>query len=217
MYESSLETGSLWLRSDQYFRNIDDEARKDRSEGANGGKTSVPLCFKPDNGPQIIIQGDGQIGQEIRPHYIFSLHGPSISTEQRLALGGCTFGIKIISKLSAEILYRCSQEIECVGYRYGQVYYQFAPLSQSCNSERSTVINLGGKPPVSLNLLNTDVLRKQPLSPFIEQDEWRIVVFTDGYVQNDPNCPLQIQVSPSHFYPYLVSRQCGGAPDAQHI
>jgi hypothetical protein len=58
------------------------------------------------------------------------------------------------------------------------------------------------QPPLYLDPLNTDVLRKQPIRPFIEQDEWRIVIFTEGYLNDDPHAPLQIQVDPSHFYPY---------------
>jgi len=29
------------------------------------------------------------------------------------------------------------------------------------------------------------------------------VVFTHGYLENDPNAPLKINVSPSNFYRYL--------------
>ena len=38
--------------------------------------------------------------------------------------------------------------------------------------------------------------------PFIEQDEWRIVIFTEGYLEGDPMAALKINVEPSHFYAY---------------
>ncbi len=66
---------------------------------------------------------------------------------------------------------------------------------------------IGGNPPVYLNPLNTDVLRKRPIVPFIEQDEWRIVILTNGYLGDDPNAPLQLNVDPSNFYAY---QQCVG-------
>lgn len=66
----------------------------------------------------------------------------------------------------------------------------------------SGAIQLSNDPPLYLNPADTDVLRKLPIAPFIEQDEWRIVLFTDGYVDNDPNMPLRANVSPSNFYLY---------------
>lgn len=203
VYEATLATGSLWLMSDQYFREVEDQARSDLSEGVNASTTIVPIWLKPENGPDFQIQGPGHVGQQIRPHYILSMHGSGISAEQLHAFGGCTFGIGSITKLSAEMLYRCSLILKSTGYRFGQVYYQQATLAQSHKSNGASAIQIGGVPPVYLNPLNTDVLRKQPVAPFIEQDEWRIVVFTEGYLDNDPKVPLQINVAPSHFYPYF--------------
>ena len=104
VYESTLASGSLWLRSDQYFRELEDEVRKDKTEGVNAGQTVVPLRLEPENAQEIQIDGHGHIGQQLAPHYILSLHGSSISPDQHRAFGRYTFGVKSITKLSAEIL-----------------------------------------------------------------------------------------------------------------
>ena len=205
VYEATLCTGSLWLRSADYYRNIEDRIRQDLSEGINESDLSVPLCFQAQNGPKITVSGNGSIGQIIVPHYILSLHGSSPSKGQVKLFGGCTFGIKNISKLSAEVLYRSSLTLQCTGYRYGQVSYQHTALALSHSQIGAAAMSIGGMPPVYLNPINTDVLRKQPTAPFVEQDEWRIVIFVTKYLNNDPNAPLQIQVDPSHFYPCAIA------------
>ena len=48
---------------------------------------------------------------------------------------------------------------------------------------------------------------KDPVSPFIEQDEWRIVIFVNRYLNNDPMAPLKINVDVANFYPYLEPPQ----------
>lgn len=202
VYDATLTTGSLWLRSDRYYTQIEDEARRDQSEGINVGKLTAPLRIQPKNGVEIVFRGEGQVGQQIVPHYIVSLHGSSIFHEQLRLFGGYTFGIKSISKLAAEILYQSSKMLKCVGYRYGQVFYQYASLAQSNIQTGGSAICIGGEPPIYINPLNTDVLRKQPVKPFIEQDEWRIVIFTDGYLEDDAIAPLRINVDVSHFYAY---------------
>lgn len=202
VYKSTLETGSLWLRSDCYYREIEDEARRDNSEGISSAKITVPLRFHPKNGYPLEITGTGSIGQQIRSHYILSLHGSSISEAQLSAFGGHIFGIKSISKLSAEILYRSSLVLKCDGYRFGAVYYRHATLALSHHQQGSAAMCLGGSPSVYLNPLDTDVLRKDPVTPFIEQDEWRIAIFTNGYLEGDSSIPLPINVDPLHFYPY---------------
>jgi hypothetical protein len=214
VYEASVTAGSLWLRSDEYFRQVEDKARKDRSEGINSGASVVPLLVQAPNGVQLQIQGPGYIGQQIRPHYILSMHGSSISEEQLLAFGGCTFGIRSLAKLAAEILYRCSLFLKTTSYRYGQVFYQHAALSQLHHPAGGAAIQVCESPPVYLNPINTDVLRKLPLKPFIEQDEWRIAVFTDGYLNGEPIAPSQINVSPDHFYAYLLN---DGVARAQNV
>jgi hypothetical protein len=168
----------------------------------NSSKLTIPLRVQLPAGSFIQIEGSGDVGQQIVPHYILSLHGMSISPEQLASFGKCTFGIRSLSNLSAEILYRSSLKLKCRGYRFGQVFYQHAALAQSQSQIGASALQLGDAPPLYLNPLNTDVLRKKPIRPFIEQDEWRIVVLTERYVSADPKAPLQINVDPAHFYPY---------------
>jgi len=203
LYKSTLESGELWLRSNEYYQNIEDEARVDNGEGVNASKVELPLNFKTDNDVTIRFSGDGRLGQEIVRHYIISIHGSSISKKQRTAFGGCTFGIKSLSKLSAQILYEASKQIDVVGYRFGQVAYQNTALVQSQN-RNGAICEFTNVPPHYLNVLNTDVLRKEPVQPFIEQDEWRIVIFTNGFIKNDYNSPLIVKVDTEHFYPYMT-------------
>jgi hypothetical protein len=40
--------------------------------------------------------------------------------------------------------------------------------------------------------------------PFIAQDEWRIVVLTGGYLADDTDAPIKINVDTSNFYPYCT-------------
>lgn len=199
--KSSIEAGSLWLRSDQYYRDLEDQIRNDPLEGVNCGTPAVPLRTRA-GGVDVQIRGTGTIGQAIVPHYLLSLHGASISDAQRKAFGGHTFGVQSLSRLSIDILYQASKQIRCIGYRYGQVVYQHTAFALTLFSNGSAIC-LGGDPPLSLGALNTDVLRKRPVVPFVEQDEWRIVVFTEGYLGNDAATPLRILVAPSHFYQYL--------------
>lgn len=201
VYGRTVEEGSLWLRTSEFFRRVEDQARSDLGEGINATILGVPLRFKPPRGSKILIQGEGKIGQVIVPHYILSLHGAGISPEQRMLFGGCTFGIKCIAKLSAEILYRSSNIVKVTGYRFGQVAYHHTALVRS-HTSTGAAIGLGGNPPEYLRSINTDVLRKDPVSPFIAQDEWRIVIFTEGVYKDDPNVPLEINVDPGHFYDY---------------
>jgi hypothetical protein len=203
--KSTLETGMLWLRSDQYYREIEDKARNDASEGVNSGTTSLPLQLQAKDGPQLQIYGDGGIGQQIRPHYIVSLHGSSISSEVRKAFGGHTFGIRNFSRLVVEVVSEASKIASYNGWRFGQIMYQYAALAQSLNSNGGAAVQYGHNPAQYLNPVNTDVLRKLPVEPFIKQDEWRIAVFVNKYIENDPKLPLKIKVSTTHFYPYLVA------------
>jgi hypothetical protein len=202
LYQSTLETGELWLRSNKYYQNIEDAARVDKGEGVNSSKTEFPLSLKTDNDVTINISGEGKLGQAIVPHYIISLHGTSISNTQRMDFGGFTYGIKTLVKLSAQILYEASKIINVAGYSFGQVAYQNTALMQTQN-KNGAIVGLTDVPPHYLSALNTDVLRKEPILPFIEQDEWRIVIFTNGFIDNDFNKPLIIKVDTDHFYPYI--------------
>ena len=204
VYHSTLRTGALWLRSDQYYREFEDMARNDGLEGVNSGTTKIPLSLPVNGGPGVYIKGSGHIGQQIRPHYILSLHGTSISAEQRAGFGGCTFGVRNLSRLSAEVYLRAGSAAMCTGFRSGPVSYRYTSLTVSHSTIGSAAISFGGEVPLLLNPINTDVLVKHPVVPFIEQDEWRIVVFVDEYLNGDPSAPLRLQVDPSHFYEYPI-------------
>ena len=83
VYEATLSTGSIWLRSSLYYRKTEDVARKDRSEGVNGTAALFPLRFNPDSAQAMTLQGPGSIGQEIILHYLMSMHGTSITEATR--------------------------------------------------------------------------------------------------------------------------------------
>jgi hypothetical protein len=203
VYDATLSNGSLWLRSGKYYRDLEDQIRRDISEGGNYGRVTLPLQLLEENAPQLTISGTGDIGEELPPHYILSLHGPSISEEQRASFGGCTFGIKCITTLTAEIVFRCSSLLRCVAYRYGPIRYQYGTLSRSRRGIGAPIC-LAHNPPAYLTLVNTDLLRKAPVRPFIEQDEWRIVLMTDGYLDGDGDVPLKLNVDTLNFYPYCT-------------
>lgn len=202
VYQSTIETGSVWLRSSHYYRNIEDLARKDRSEGVNATKSLFPLRFKPESAQPLTLQGTGSVGREIVPHYIMSMHGASISDACRRQFGGSTLGVRCIARLSAEVLYQASKQLDVHSYRFGQVAYQYTALSMSHNME-GAAIRLDGSPAVAIRSINTDVLRKEPVEPFIQQDEWRIAIFPSRYLDDDPGKPLKINVSPEQFFEYI--------------
>lgn len=202
VYNATIGTGSLWLRSGQYFRELEDKVRSDTNEGVSIGKINIPLSFEIPDGPKINIEGEGAIGQEVRPHYILSLHGSSISTTQLRLFGEKTFGIRSLSKLSAEVLLESSKILKDCSCRYGPVAYQYSGFALSYNPIGGSPVKLGGEPSLYLKPAHTNILRKEPIIPFIEQDEWRIAIFTENYLNDDPNEPLKINVNPAHFYPY---------------
>lgn len=202
IYRRCLDDGSLWLRSSDFYRGIEDQSRRDISEGINGTRSNIPLRFKVESAPELTLSGPGNVGCEIVPHYILSMHGAAISDDCRREFGGCTFGIRCIAKLGAEVLYQASKQLDVHGYRFGQVAYQYTALSMSY-SRSGGAIDLGGNPPVSVRSLDTDVLRKEPVAPFIFQDEWRIAIFPARYLDDDPNAPLKLNVSQEHFFDYI--------------
>lgn len=202
VYQSTIETGSVWLRSSHYYREIEDEARKDQSEGYNSTTTPFPLHFAPEGAAPITIRGDGSVGQHINPHYIMSLHGTGLSEHMRQDFGGYTIGVCCFWRLAAEIFVEASKQLELTGYRYGQVSYQRTALIMS-SSGGGAAITLGGDSPVHIKSINTDVLRKDPVEPFIFQDEWRIALFPKNYLNEDPKEPLRLNVDPSNFYEYI--------------
>jgi len=202
--EQTLNGGSLWLRSDQYYRELEDAVRNDKLEGINSGSTTVPLLLGEQGSGGFQIFGEGAVGKYLSSHYILSLHGSSISNRERNAFGGYTFGVRNLFKLAVDIFYLASRQIECTGYRYGPVAYQRTALTQSLNARGGAAIQFGGFPPRFLNPIDLDVLRKLPIEPFIQQDEWRIAIFTNGYLQGDSTKPLILNVDASHFFPYLT-------------
>jgi len=206
VYRPTLDTGSIWLRTSRYYRAIEDKARSDIGEGVNSSSMKLPLNFKSRTGANVNLLSDGmgKVGTEIIDHYLVSLHGISISESARNEFGGCTMGVVNLDKLAAEILYECSKQIDVKGYRYGPVHYQNTALVRSQHSN-SAVINIGSDTvPEFVKTLPTDVLRKEPVEPFISQDEWRIVIFSNTFISNDFNEPLKINVSPEHFYEYIA-------------
>lgn len=202
---TTLSTGSLWLRSNRYYQALEDTVRNDRLEGINGAKGGIPLRFKVQAGLTVVLKGDGHIGQEIVPHYLACFHGPSIDFDEWVRFGGNTFGIRNFGCLAAEILYQCSRQIACTGYRYGPVSYMHSCLGVLAGTIGSAPLRLSASPPAVVAPITMDVLRKQPVEPFVKQDEWRIAVFTDGFLGDDADLPLKIQVEPSHFYSYPLS------------
>lgn len=203
VFDSTLATGSIWLRSDLYYREIEDKVRHDLSEGVNSGSTTIPLNLQMDKaGSSLLIQGNGRVAQAIVPHYILSLHGSSISADQHAGFGGFTIGVKSIKRLAEEIYVRAKEVIGEHMWRFGQVAYQRTAFTVTANPVGTAPIAFGDSG-LCLSLANTDVLRKDPVWPFIEQDEWRIVLFVEQYLDNNPDQPLRIAVDPGHFYPYL--------------
>lgn len=202
VYEDTLRVGSIWLRSSHYYQQLEDQSRQDRQEGVNFTRTPFPLKFNQKCGQALTLKGNGAIGCEIIPHYIMSMHGTCISENVLEQFGGYTFGIRCLAKLSAEILYQASKQVVVHGYRYGQVAYQYSALAMSYHCDKSAIC-LSDDPPVYIGSLSTDVLRKEPVKPFIEQDEWRIAIFVSQYLGENPNEPLKINVDPSHFYEYI--------------
>ena len=202
VYEHSIRDGSLWLRTSDYYRNLEDLARADRLEGVGGTKTHIPLRFKGENSSELTIQGSGTVGRVIVPHYILSLHGTAISDECQHSFGGYTFGVKSITRLAAEVLYKASKQLNVHAYRFGPVSYQNTALCIS-HGHQGAAVAFGGNPPLGLGSIDTDVLRKEPVEPFISQDEWRIVIFPSSYMNDDPDEPLKINVSPDLFFEYI--------------
>ena len=55
VYNCTVNEGSIWLRSSEYYQKIEDQARNDDSEGINSAKLIIPLNFKPLRGNRITI------------------------------------------------------------------------------------------------------------------------------------------------------------------
>lgn len=201
-YRSSTENGEIWLRSDAYFRELEDRVRNDHAESLNIGSTRLELSFETYSGLQTRIQGDGGIGEALSAHYMISLHGSSIAAETREEFGGFTFGIKNIDLLARHIFEECKRQIDCEAWAWNQVSYQYSAL-QVTDDGSGAGIRLGENPSRNLKVFNAHPFKKRPVLPFILQDEWRIVIWTKGYLNGSTAEALKIRVPPSLFYRYL--------------
>ena len=201
VYEKTLASGSVWLRTSHYYRAIEDDARVDKSEGVNTTTSSLPLSFKSPDGVTMTVKGEGGIGREIIPHYIMSLHGSAIRETIRNEFGGNTLGVRCFWRLASDVFLQASKQLELTGYRYGAVSYQHTALLSS-KTGGGSAFTIGKDDPIHIRSASTDVLRKAPIEPFIGQDEWRIVLFPRTYLSNDIDEPLKINVDPSNFYRY---------------
>ena len=212
VFESTVTTGSVWLRSDEYYRRIEDEARRDLKEGFTAGGCTVPLSLPTGPaGGRFIVEGEGSVGQFLPPHYILSLHGSCISTDQRASFGGYTLGVKSVSRLAHDIAQQAGPVVGDQRVGFGPVFYRRTALSVTTRPIDGAAI-VFGDPRMHLTVWEPDpsatdatrYFRKDPVWPFIEQDEWRIVLLTDRYVDDDPDAPLRLTVDPAHFYRYLI-------------
>lgn len=201
-HEGAINEGSLWLRSSHYYRGLENDiVRMDGSEGVNFTPHRFPLKFDSRHTLVSTISGDGSIGCEIIACYILSMHGTGIREDIRRGFGEYMFGIKSIYKLVHDVLYQAQKQVNVIAHRYGQVSYQYTPLTLSRNRNSASIT-------LSKNLFlksqNTDILRKAPIAPFIYQDEWRIALFVNEYINNDEAEILKINVNSENFYDYTV-------------
>ncbi|AGP85698.1 hypothetical protein [Alteromonas mediterranea] len=200
VFKASIEEGSIWLRSNEYYQTLENKARQDTIEGISGTAIENVIQFK---GLRLQTTGNGLVGTKLPFHYIMSLHGVGIRKDIMEGFGGHTFGIRCLSKLAVEVLYQVSQKIKVHGYSYGQVSYQHTTLSKSRIKEgQGGILKIGeGDQAESIQSFDPNCLRKSPEEPFIGQDEWRIVIFSDEIYKGDLKAPLDINVDPSHFFP----------------
>ncbi|TFH89130.1 hypothetical protein [Vibrio ouci] len=201
--DNTLKNGEIWLRTNLYYQQIEDKARVDNNEGLSSSKIEFPISVKSDNGVFIDISGDrtGTMGTNVPPHYLISLHGTSISKQQHTDFGGVTFGISSFSVLTKQIIEETSKQIKVLGYQAGPVSYQFTSLVQT-EKRNGAILEITDNPPHYLSTVDMTALRKEPILPFIEQDEWRIVVFTNGFIKGDHLAPLKLKVDKNLFYEY---------------
>jgi hypothetical protein len=202
VHDSAINDGSLRMKSIHFYRGIEnDAARVDGHEGINTTPFTFPLRFDRNISNISEITGGGRIGCEIRNAYILSLHGTGIDPSIREGFGAYMFGIKSLYSLVNEIIYQASRQVEVIGHSYGQVSYQYTPLTISKNG-MNTAIELSKG--IYLKSIATEILRKDPILPFIKQDEWRIAIFVKDYINNDAAESLFINVDKRHFYSYNI-------------
>lgn len=202
VYQSTTQTGDIWLWSDEHFRKLEDKVRNDELESLSAGKHLFPLFLSAPSGTPLHLHGDGSLAEQLNPHYILSLHGSSIAEHIREKFGGFTFGVTSIDLLARHIFSECSKQISCNQWNWNQVAYQHSALRISAD-DRGAPLQFGHNPSRCLRIYNASPFKKRPVHPFTEQDEWRIVIWTNAYLNEDPNAPLVVRVPPSLFYRYL--------------
>ncbi len=202
-YAQSVDEGSLWLRPLDYFEKLEKESVGDKSEPYNVAPSRMKVHLS-----------DGKVWNKLDDNlfikipklkqYIACFHGPAISDKQRENFGGCTFSIKNVNCLITEIYRECIKQVnpfidsstnQSRNPRFGKVFYQYVGINFTRNVEAfqfSTGIYLG------YHL--QDDFRKDPLPEFIDQDEYRFIVYVDNYISDDPEVPLKINVDPRNFY-----------------
>jgi hypothetical protein len=202
VYRSTTDNGEIWLRADEYFRRLEDKVRNDELESASAGKHQFPLNLNPPSSHAVHLTGNGHIAESPKPHYILSLHGTSIVEETRKGFGGFTFGIRNIDLLARHIFEECRKQITCNQWNWDQVRYQHSALRIS-EDGKGAAIQFGDGQSRALRVFDVSPFRKRPIPPFTQQDEWRIVMWSEGYLKGDSKEPLIVRVPPSLFYRYL--------------
>lgn len=200
VYRSTTENGEIWLRSDECFRSLEDKVRNDALESLSAAGHKFPLLVS-----NLHLEGDGNLSEEFLPHYILSLHGTSIKDEVRRGFGGFTFGVKNIDLLARHIFEECRKQIACTQWEWAPIAYQYSALKIS-EDQTGAPIQVGHDPSRFLGVWRPSPFRKRPIPPFIYQDEWRIVLRTNGYINRDSSVPLKVRVPPSLFYEYLEEK-----------
>lgn len=200
VYDFAMNTGSLWLRTSHYYQSIENDiVREDKLEGLSTAKISLPLIFESSRSNITTIEGEGFVGENPKKAYIISFHGISIEKKTKRGFGPKTFGIYNIEKFISDILIEAKKQLNIESYIFGKVIYQYSPVFISSS-------NLGGSLKLNkvehLSVFDQNILRKRPIEPFILQDEFRLVLFVDEYINNNMNSILKINVSNNNFYDY---------------
>ena len=185
VYNKTVNEGVLWLRTDQYLRDLEEEeisARADDEEGR------IILSAFGDHGIGKIepMREDAvaKMGWNTEKHYILSLHANNADIPKLYKRFSAThtFCIRNVIELSQEIVYELNRKFPyySINSSVHQVtYLQYARAWQSemnKNDSGEKEMNVYFVPSVS-NAVNP-IAVKHPY--FGYQDEWRItVVFKD--------------------------------------
>ncbi|MEQ1631451.1 MAG: hypothetical protein ABL997_03700 [Planctomycetota bacterium] len=66
------------------------------------------------------------------------------------------------------------------------MFYRHVALARTLHTVGTAALRINGAPPTFVYPLSTDALHKRPERPFLDQHEWRIAIFTNSYIDNDP-------------------------------